>query len=129
MNDFEKRINALRLQFRDERVQITKDCNRTIGRLNSAIGTVDASEAREALRAEKIRVYEAARLSMEYSRLCYVQQLEQLEGEYRIHLDKFPSKKRLRRMMEILRQSAETRGEKDITLFLGDGHMCTISFR
>lgn len=102
MNEFEKRMNALRLQFRDERVQITKNCNRTIGRLNTAIGTVKAIEAREALRAEKARVYEAARRSMKYSRLCYLQQLEALEDEYSRHLEKHPSGRHVRRLMERL---------------------------
>ena len=128
MNEFEKRMNALRLQFRDERVQITKDCNRTIGRLNSAIGMVNTPEAREALRAEKARVYEASRQSMKYSRLCYLQQLEALEDEYRIHLDKSPSKRQLRRMIAILGNVADENGGKSLSIAFGEGRRATITF-
>lgn len=128
MNEFEKRINALRLQFRDERVQITKDCNRTIGRLNTAIGRVNTPEAREALRAEKIRVYETSRRSMEYSRLCNLQQLEALEDEYAIHRRKHPSGKQLRSRLAALCREAEARGEKSVTLSFGDKRRATIIF-
>ena len=69
MNEFEKQMNALRIQFREERVSITKDADRQIGHLNTAIGMVNSSEAREALRAEKQRVYEAMRQSHRYNRL------------------------------------------------------------
>ena len=121
-------MNALRLQFKAERKQIQKDANRTIGRLNTAIGQVGTQEAREALRAEKARVYEATRASHRYNRLCYHQQLEMLEDEYSIHLSENPSKKKLRRMMTLFYQTADARGQKSITLHLGDGRVGTVSF-
>lgn len=75
MNKFDKQANALRIQFRDERIRIQKDANRAIGHINQAIGQVSSPEARQALRAEKARIYEATRQSMMYNRRCYTQQL------------------------------------------------------
>lgn len=121
-------MNALRLQFKAEQRRISKDANRTIGRLNTAIGQVSTPEAREALRAEKARIYEATRTSHKYNRICYRQQLEMLEDEYNIHLSENPSKNKLRRLMALLCQTAEARGQKSITLHLGDGRLCTVSF-
>lgn len=128
MNEFEKRINALRIQFRNERVQIAKDCDLTIGHLNNAIGMVDTAEARDALRAAKQRAYEAQRQSMKYNRICYMQQLEAIEDEARLHREKNPSRRQLRRMMASLRKSAEAKGETAVTLSLGENQTCTISF-
>lgn len=121
-------MNALRLQFKAERELIQKDANRTIGRLNTAIGQVDTPEAREALRAEKARVYEATRQSMRYNRLCYRQQLELLEDEYNIHLGTNPSKCELRRLMASLCKTAEANGQQSITIAFGENRQGTITF-
>lgn len=128
MNEFEKRMNALRRQYRDERVQITRDCNRTIGRLNTAIGKVNSTEARDALRAEKQRVYEAMRTSHRYNRICYMQQLEAIEDEYNIHLDKNPSKSQVRRMMAAVCRFVESAGANTYTVAFGDNRRATVSF-
>ena len=98
MNKFEKRMNALRRQFAAELDQITRDTYRHIGHLNTAISQISFPEVREALRAEKERVYEAMRTSHRYNRLCYLQQLEAVEDEYRLHLAKHPSKSQQRRL-------------------------------
>lgn len=128
MNEFEKRMNALRIQFRDERVQITRDACRHIGHLNTAIGMVNSPEAREALRAEKARVYEAMRTSHKYNRRCNLQQLEALDDEYGSHLDKNPSKKQLRRMMAAICKFVEEAGASSYTLSFGDDRCATVSF-
>lgn len=128
MNEFEKRINALRIQFRAERISIQKDANRTIGHLNTAIGKVNSPEARETLRAEKARVYEATRQSMKYSRLCYRQQLQALEDEYQLHRERNPSKSQIRRMVVAVCAAAEARGEKSVSISFGDNRHATISF-
>lgn len=128
MNTFEKQINALRLRFKAERVQIQKDSNRAIGHLNTAIGQVSSPEARNALRAEKARVYEATREAMKVNRLCYLQQLEALEDQYGRHLQANPSNRQLRRLMGSLCREAEARGESSITLRLSDSRTCTVAF-
>lgn len=128
MNEFEKRMNALRRQFSAERNQISKDAYRTIGHINNAISATSFPEVRDALRAEKQRVYEAMRTSHRYNRICYMQQLEALEDEYRNPLDKSPSRRQLRRMVAVLSQTAEAKGEKSITIAFGDNHRATISF-
>lgn len=128
MNDFEKRMSALRRQFAAERDQITKDCERTIGRLNTAIGMVNSPEARDVLRAEKHRLYEAMRTSHRYNRLCYMQQLEALEDEYRLHLEQTPSKNQLRRLMWRLSRMAEEQGETSLHIAFGDNKKATITF-
>lgn len=128
MNLFEKQINALRLQYKAERVRIQKDANRRIGRLNTAIGRIGIVEAREALRAEKARVYEATREAMKVNRLCYLQQLEALEDQYGRHLQANPSNRQLRRLMGSLCREAEARGESSITLRLSDSRTCTVAF-
>lgn len=128
MNLFEKQINALRLQYKAERVRIQKDANRRIGRLNTAIGRIGIVEAREALRAEKARVYEATRDAMKVNRLCYLQQLEALEDQYGRHLQTNPSNRQLRRLMGSLCREAEARGESSITLRLSDSRTCTVAF-
>ena len=128
MNEFEKRMNALRRQYRDERVQITRDCNRTIGRLNTAIGQVKSIEARDALRAEKQRVYEAMRTSHRYNRICYMQQLEAIEDEYSLHLEKNLSKRQIRHMMAAVCRFVEGAGADSYTVAFGDNRQATISF-
>ena len=127
MNEFEKRMNALRRQFSAERNQITKDAYRTIGRLNTAIGQVKSVEAREALRAEKQRVYEAMRTSHRYNRICYMQQLEAIEDEARIHLEKNPSKRQVRRMMAAVCKFIESAGAQSYSVTLGDNRQATVS--
>ena len=128
MNEFEKRINALRLQFRDERVRISKDCDRHIGHLNNAISQTPFPEVRDALRAEKQRVYEAMRNSHKYSRLCYLQQLELLEDEARLYRQKNPSNRQLRRMAAALARAAETKGADTLSIVFGENRHCDITF-
>ncbi len=128
MNDFEKRISALRRQFAAERDQISKDCERTIGRLNTAIGMVNSPEARDVLRAEKHRLYEVMRNSHECNRRCYMQQLEALEDEYRLHLEQTPSKNQLRRLMWRLCRLAEEQGETTLRIAFGDNRHADITF-
>ena len=128
MNEFEKQINALRLQFKAERVQITKDAYRTIGHLNNAISQSPFPEVRKALRAEKERTYEAMRNSHKYNRLCYIQQLEMLNDEYGFHLEKNPSKKQMRRMMAAICKSIESTGESSYTITFGENRRAKIVF-
>jgi len=128
MNEFETRIKALRLQFKAERMQIQKDCNLTIGHLNTAIGQVGTSEAREALRAEKQRVYEAARQSMKYNRLCYRQQLDILTAEYEARRSKTPSRNDARRALALLCRYAEQQGEQSLSLAFGDHRHGDVTF-
>lgn len=128
MNEFEKRMNTLRCQFAAERAQISKDCYRTIGRLNTAIGKVNSVEARNALRAEKQRVYEAMRNSHRYNRLCYLQQLEAVEDEYSLHLERNSSKRQVRRMMAAVCRFVESAGAQSYTVALDDNRQATITF-
>lgn len=128
MNDFEKRMNELRIQFRDERVSISSDSYRKIGRLNRAIGLVDSAEAREALRTEKERTYEAMRNSHKYNRICYLEQLELLEDQYALHRKANPSKKQLRRMMATVCASVEASGADSCSIAFGDNRRATITF-
>ena len=128
MNQFEKRMSALRQQYAAERAQITKDTYRHIGHLNTAISQTSFPEVRQALRSEKERVYEAMRASHRYNRLCYLQQLEAIEDEYRLHLEQNPSKKQLGRMMTNLRKSAEQGGQSSLTISLGDNRSATVTF-
>ena len=128
MNEFEKRMNALRRQFSAERNQITKDAYRTIGRLNTAIGQVKSVEARDALRTEKQRVYEAMRTSHRYNRICYMQQLEAIEDEYNLHLEKNPSKSQVRRMMAAVCRFVESAGANSYTIAIDDKRQATITF-
>lgn len=121
-------MNALRRQFSAEQAQISKDCYRTIGRLNTAIGKVDSVEARDAFRAEKQRVYEAMRASHRYNRLCYLQQLESIEDKYNIHLEKNPSKSQVRRMMAAVCKFVESSGAQSYTVALGENRQATITF-
>lgn len=129
MNIFDKQANALRIQFRDERIRIQKDANRAIGHINQAIGQVSSPEARQALRAEKARIYEATRQSMMYNRRCYTQQLEAILDESRLHYESFPSKTKLRRILRQLCNDAGARGEQSVSFAFGNGRTCEISFR
>ncbi len=128
MNEFDKKMNALRIQFRNERVSIQKDSNRTIGRLNTAIGQVSTPEAREALRAEKQRVYEATRQSMKYNRLCYHQQLNLLQDQYSKHLERHPSKRRIRSILANLCKSSEAEGQNSLSITFGENRIAKITF-
>lgn len=128
MNEFEKRINALRLQYETERKQIYRDHNRTIGHLNTDIGKVKTPEAREALRAEKARVWKATEESRRVNRLCYLQQLEQLNEEYRLWLEKNPSNRQLRRMAVTVCKAVEAQGRKSFTIHFGENKQMQISF-
>ncbi len=121
-------MNALRRQFAAELDQITRDTYRHIGHLNTAISQISFPEVREALRAEKERVYEAMRASHRYNRLCYLQQLEMIEDEYQHHRTKNPSARQLRRMMTILRKSAEQSGQSSLSISLGDNRTATVTF-
>ncbi|MDE6697649.1 MAG: hypothetical protein K2K25_12285 [Muribaculaceae bacterium] len=128
MNEFEKKINALRIQFRNERVSIQIDANRTIGRLNTAIGQVKTPEAREALREEKHRVYEATRQAMKDNRLCYRLQLDLLEDQHTRHLERHPSKRRIRSILATLCRSAEADGIDSLSILIGKNRTAKISF-
>lgn len=128
MNEFEKRINALRIQFRNERIQIAKDAYRQIGHLNTAISQTSFQDVRDALRAEKQRVYEAMRTSHSYNRTCYMQQLEAIEDEYHLHREKHPSKREIRLMLYRLCRAAEDSGENTLSVSFGNGRRADISF-
>ena len=128
MNEFEKRMSALRRQFSAERNQITKDAYRQIGHINNAISATSFPEVREALRAEKQRIYEAMRTSHRYNRICYLQQLEALEDEFNLHREKNPSKRQVRRMMAAVCRFVESAGAQSYTVALGDNRQATISF-
>ena len=121
-------MNALCRQYRAERAQITKDTYRHIGHINNAISQSEYPEVREALRAEKERLYEAMRTSHKYNRVCYRQQLEMLEEEYLLYRENNPSGRQLRRMMALLCDSAETKGEKTLKIAFGDNRHAEISF-
>lgn len=128
MNEFEKRMNTLRLQFKAEQRKITKDSFRTIGRLNLDISRVSSPEAREALRDEKERTFEAMRRSHEINRTCYTQQLELLIDEQNRHFEKNPSNSRIRRLIAKLSREVESKGDKTLTFSIGDNRHCKISF-
>ena len=128
MNEFEKRMNALRRQFSAERNQISKDAYRTIGHINTAVGATPFPEVRDALRAEKQHVYERMRTSHRYNRLCYMQQLEAIEDEYNIHREKNPSKIQVRRMMAAVCKFVESAGANSYTVALDETRKATITF-
>ena len=119
-------MNALRLQFKAEQRQITKDTRSTIVRLNTAIRMVDSQEAREALRAEKERVYETMRRSHEINRTCYLQQLESITDEQLCHHQRHPSNTQLRRMLSHLCERAD--GQKTMTIPFGENRRAEIIF-
>lgn len=126
MNEFEKRMNALRLQFKTEQRRITKDAYRIITRLNAAIKTVDSQEARDALRAEKERIYETMRRTHDVNRTCYFQQLELIADEQLLHRKHNPSKSQLRRMLAHLSECAE--GQNPLSVSFGDNRRAEITF-
>ena len=128
MNEFEKRINALRRQFCAERVQITKDTYRKIGRINIGISKAEFPEIREALWAEKARLKETMRQAHLVNRECYLEQLELLNDEYREHMERFPSNRRLRKIMAMLYPSAMANLNGTMTIPFGDNRQATITF-
>ena len=127
MNQFEKKMNALRIQFCKERDSITKDACRRIGRLNTAIGMVNTQEARDVLRAEKERIYEAMRQSHKYNRICYRQQLEAIEAEAQAHFEKNPTKRQIRHALRSLLRYALENGESSLSFCLGGDWQCTVT--
>lgn len=128
MNEFDKQKNALRTRFKAEQRQITKDCYRTIGHLNTAIGKVNSPEAREALRAEKERVHEAMLRSHELNKTCYLQQLELLDDQHSQHLKQHPSKTRFRSILAAFCRSAEADGQNSLSISFGNNRIAKISF-
>lgn len=128
MNNFETKINALRLQFKAEQRQITKDADRAIGHLNNAIGQVTTPEAREALRAEKHRIHDAMLRSHEYNKKCYLQQLEMLIDEQTAYLQHNPSNAQLRRMMAAICKQVEAKGMKSLSIAFGNNRRGEVSF-
>lgn len=128
MNEFEKRINALRLRFKEERIQIVKDCNRTVGRINTAMSMAGSEEARDALRAEKLRVRTAKDRAMESNLRCYHEQLELLNEGYMLSLKQQPSKRQLRRAMATLCNMAEAQGKSSLTVSFGDNRQAILAF-
>ena len=110
MNQFEIRINKLRLEFKAQRIEIQKGGEREIGHLNTAIGEVKhLPEAVEILREARDRAKEALLQSMQWSRLCYRQQRELLEDQYRLHLQAHPSKRAKRRAMREAERGDDTK--------------------
>ena len=128
MNEFEKQKNALRIQFKAEQRQITKDCYRTISRLNTAIGQVDSPEAREALRTEKERVYESMRRSHELNKTCYLQQLDLLDDQHSRYRERHPSKRRIRSILAAFCRSAEAIGNDSLSIHFGENRIAKIHF-
>ena len=128
MNEFEKQKNALRIQFKAEQRQITKDCYKTIGHLNTAIGKVSTQDVRDALRAEKERVYEYMRRSHELNKTCYCQQLDLLDDEISRYRELHPSKKRIRSILAAICKSTEAKGKDSLSLSFGENRIAKISF-
>ncbi len=128
MNEFEKRLGALRSKYKAEQRQITRDSIRTIGRLNTAIGQTRIPEARETLRARKQQEYENMRRSHQYCKKCYHQQLELISEEYALHNQTTPSNRQLRRIMKQLCAVAESRDQKTFTISFGDNRRGEITF-
>lgn len=126
MNQFEKRMNALRRRYTAEQRQITKDAYRRIGHLNNAISQSTFPEVREVLRAEKERIYEAMRTSHEINRTCYLQQLELISDEQLRHHKAHPSNTQLRRMLSHLCESAG--GQNPMTISFGENRRAEIIF-
>lgn len=128
MNEFEKKISALRSQFKAEQRQITKDAYLKVGHINTAIGKVDLLEAREALRAERERIFERMRQSHEVNRNCYLQLLEMINEQQLGHYNVNPSGRQLRRMMAQLCTFAESKGMKSISLSFGNKRSGIVTF-
>jgi hypothetical protein len=128
MNEFEKRINELRIRFRNERVQISKDMSLKIGHINTAIGQVSSPEAREALRAEKERLRQQLAKEMKDNRFWYMMMREAIEEEYRSHLEKTPSSRQIRRIVRRLSVIAEEQGKTELTIAFDENRRATVSF-
>lgn len=97
MNQFEIRANALRLRYKAEREQMQKAFELHVGHMNTAIGQVTLTEGKEALRAEKERVKEAHRQSMEWHKRCYLQKVALLNEDRCEYYRHNPSNRTLRR--------------------------------
>lgn len=111
MNQFEIRINSLRLEFKAQRIEIQKAGEREIGRLNTAIGEVKRlTEVADILREARDRAQEALLQSIKWNRICYREQRELLEDEYKLHLQAHPSKRAKRRAQ----REAERADDADI---------------
>lgn len=128
MNEFEKQMNAMRVRFKAEQRQITKDCYRTINRLNKDLGMVNSQEAREALRNEKERVYESMRRSHELNKTCYLQQLDLLDDQHSRYRERHPSKRRIRSILATLCKSCEADGNNSFSIHFGENRTAKISF-
>lgn len=128
MNEFEKRFNALRLQYKAMQRQITKEAYKTIGRLNNAIGQVGSPEACDALRSEKDRVCQAMRESHLYNKKCYLQKVEQLYEEQMIYFQQNPSNRTLRSLMSKIYKQAQSKGQNPFSIAFGDNHRAEVSF-
>lgn len=128
MNEFESRINALRLYYKAERAQIQQDCDNLFTRLNKTIAATDDRDVHRILRAEKFRVYTDTRRAIRMSMRCYRQQLDTINEEYRAHLSQTPSNRAVRRAMTLLCRHADARGEKSFTVTFGDNHRGHVSF-
>ena len=129
MNEFETRINAMRLQCKAERMQIQQDCDEIFARLNAAIAASDDPAVRRALRAEKNRAYLDTRRSLRWSMRCYRQQLDCLTDQYRLHLEHTPSGRAARKAMELLYYYAKATGQTSLALAFGDHKFGEITFR
>lgn len=128
MNEFDKRMNALRLQFSAERDQIAKDTYRKIGHINNAIGQTEFPEVRDALRAEKSRLKEAMREAHRINRECYLGQIEAIENESKRHYKNNLSNTQIRRMMAALFDAAEAQGQRSVTITFGENQQAVITF-
>ena len=128
MNEFDKQKNALRIQFKAEQRQITKDCYRTISRINKDLGQVNSQEAREALRTEKERVYETMRRTHELNKTCYLQQLDLLDEQYFKHLERHPSKTHIKSILAAFCRSAEADDLKNLSIHFAKNRIAKIHF-
>ena len=128
MNQFESRINALRLKYKAERIEIQRASNRRIGHLNTAIGLVASPEAREALWAEKSRIKEATRQSMAYNRMQYRQHLEAINDESRAYFTANPSRCAVRRALHMIYLHTTQAGKSAIHLSFGDRYNAIVAF-
>jgi hypothetical protein len=128
MNQFESRINALRLKYKAERIEIQRASNRRIGHLNTAIGQVTSPEAREALWAEKARIKEATRQSMAYNRMQYRQHLEAINDESRAYFTAHPSRSAVRRSLRMIYLHTTQAGKSALHLSFGDRRHAIVAF-
>lgn len=128
MNEFETKAHALRLQYKAQRIQIQKDCDLAVGHINTDLGRVKTIEAREALWAEKQRIYETTRQSMKYNRLCYRQQLDLLQEESRAHFAANPSRAMVRQAVAMIARHAKNTGQSTLTVQFGKNSHSVLSF-